>query len=152
MSIIIPAESHYGKELWKWEHHTGEVHPSDPTIRGMRPREFQPYPAMMVKVTQKNPWQFEEVIVHSEMEQRNLESRGFVSGGRGEAAKAFDAAQQELAVQAAHRNWDDRHAGEKARAEIERVEQASSKHLGEIPATPIKKRGRPAKKAETPIT
>ena len=46
---------------------------------------------------------------------------------------------------AAHRNYEDRNVSAKARAEIDSVEQASSTHLGEIPRTPIRKRGRPAK-------
>jgi hypothetical protein len=90
----------------------------------------------------KNPWKFEEFVVHSADEQRNMESRGFVAGGQGEAAKAYQAAQQTLAVEAAERNHRDRNMSEKALAESNAVEQESSRHLGEIPRTPIKRHRR----------
>lgn len=151
MAILISEQSEYGKEAWKWEHTTADRHPSDPSIRGMRPVSFQPYPAMLYKATQNNPWKFEEHIVGDAHEQRNLESRGFVAGGQAAAAAAYEAAQQAVAVAAAERNWQDRNMGEKARAESDAVEQASSKHLGEIPRTPITRRGRP-RKVETVST
>jgi hypothetical protein len=150
MSMLIAPETPYGKELWKWDHHEGETHPQDNKIRGMRPREHRDYPKMLYKATQKNPWQFESHVVESEQEQRNLESRGFVAGGQGAAAEAFDQGQQALAVAAAVRNYEDRNLSEKAKAEIDAAESASARHLGEIPATPIKKRGRPA--TATPAT
>lgn len=145
MPILISEQSQYGKEAWKWEHTTAEVHPSDSSIRGMRPVGFQPYPAMLYRCLQKNPYKFDEFVVHSADEQRNMESRGWIAGGQGEAVKAFEANQQALAIAAAERNYQDRNIGEKARAESDAAEQASSSHLGEIPRTPIKRRGRPAK-------
>lgn len=150
MGVIVPIDSPYGKELWKWEHRQDETHPQDVTVRGMRPSSPQMYPAMMYKATGKNPWTFEKEIVSSEAEQRNLESRGFVAGGPGKAAEAFDALVQNAAVAAAHRNYEDRNIGERARAEVNAAEQASSRHLGEIPATPVpahRKRGRKPKAA-----
>lgn len=147
MAMLIAPETPYGKELWRWEHHEGETHPSDSSIRGMGARGFKPYPAMLYQVTQKNPWKWESVQVHSEMEQQNYESRGFVAGGLKAACDEFDANQQRLAVAAAERNYADRNMSEKAKAHRDEVEQASSVHLGEIPETPIKRRGRP-KKAE----
>jgi hypothetical protein len=114
----------------------------------MRPNSYRPYPAMMYRATQKNPWVFEHEKVADENEQRNLESRGFVAGGKQAAADAFDAAQQNLAVMAAVRNYEDRNVSDKARAEINAAEQSSARHLGEIPATPIRRRrGRPTKSA-----
>lgn len=106
----------------------------------MRPEHYEPYPAMMYKATQKNPWKFEQHTVADETEQRNLESRGFVAGGKGKAAEAFDAEQQNLALLAAARNYEDRGMSEGAKAESNRVEQASSTHVAEIPNTPIKPR------------
>ena len=47
---------------------------------------------------------------------------------------------------AAHRNYEDRNMSDGARAHSNAVEQASSRHLGEIPETPIRRRrGRPTK-------
>lgn len=145
MSMLIAPDTPYGKELWKWEHHQGEAHPSDPSIRGMRPATPQAYPSMLYKATQKNPWQFEQRVVKDDVEQRIAEGQGFVSGGPAVAAEAFDARQQDLATAAAHRNYEDRNIGERARAEVDAAEQASSTHLGEIARTPIKRRGRPSK-------
>jgi len=142
MAILISSESEYGKELWKWEHTQAETMENHPEVRGMRPVGFQPYPAMMYKATQQNPWRFEQHVVNSELEQRNMESRGFYAGGQQVAADAFKASEQALAVAAAERNYQDRNMGEKARAESDRAEQASSVHLGEIPRTPVKKRVR----------
>ncbi len=137
MSVIVPPDSPYGRELWKWEHREDEVCPTDKTIRGMRPATPRAYPAMMYQATGKNPWAFEKEIANDEAEQRNLESRGFVAGGPGKAAEAFDRLVQDAAMAAAHRNYEDRNMGERAREHSNAVEQASSRHLGEIPATPI---------------
>ncbi len=145
MSVLIAPETVYGKELWKWDHHQGETHPNDPTIKGMRPMTPQAHPAMMYKALQKNPWKFEGVIAADEVAQRNLESRGFVYGGQGVAAEAFDKTMQDNAMLAAARNYEDRNMSEKARAESNAAEQASSTHLPTIPETPIKRRGRKAK-------
>jgi len=140
MALLTVPESPEGMEMWKWEHHQGESHPLNPSVKGMRPTHFQPYPAMMYKAVQKNPWRFEHEIVADEHEQRNLESRGFVAGGTGAAAEAYDAAQQNLAVMAAVRAAEDRTMSEKAQAEVNAAEQASSRHLGEIPEKPIQRR------------
>ena len=145
MSVLISPDSVYGKEAWKWEHHIGETHPSDPTIHGMRPREFQAYPAMLYRATQKNPWKFDSHLAESPEDQRIMEDQGFHAGGRGVAAEAFERREVEIAKLAANRNWNDRNISEAARAEVNAHEEASSKHLPEIPVTPIKKRGRPAK-------
>ncbi len=138
--MLVPPETNFGKEVWKWEHTTAESNPHDNSIKGMRPVHFQPYPAMMYRPLQKNPWRFDSAIAQSETEQRNLESQGFVAGGQGAAADRFDQMQQEIAVAAAARNYEDRNMSEKAKAEAAVVEEASSTHTAEIPATPIKPR------------
>lgn len=149
MSVLQSNDSVYGKEAWKWEHHVGEAHPSDPTVKGMRPREFQPYPAMLYRASQKNPWKFEEYLAKDENDQALQEAQGFVAGGKQAAADRYDAMQQEIAKLAANRNYNDRNMSEAAKAESNAAEQASSRHLAEIPETPIKRRGRP-KAAATP--
>lgn len=148
MSVLIAPDTPYGKELWRWEHHQGEGHPTDPTIRGMRPQHFQAYPAMLYRATQKNPWKFDEQVVADEVAERLAVGQGFVAGGKQAAADEFDRRQLALAVAAAERNFSDRHVSEKARAEIHAAEQASSRHLGEIPEQPIKRRGRKPKAQE----
>jgi hypothetical protein len=147
MGVIVVQDSPYGKECWKWEHREDETHPQDPTIRGMRPATKREYPMAMYQMTGKNPWTWEREQAADEVERRNLESRGFVAGGLGAAAEAFDALVQDAALAAAHRNYEDRSMSEKARAHSNAVEQASSRHLGEIPETPIRRRGRRPKEA-----
>lgn len=137
MSVLIADDSPYGMEIWKWEHHEGEGHPKNSSIRGMRPQYPRAYPAMMYHVTNKNPWRFDSQIAKDEAEQRNLESCGFVAGGPAKAAEAYDNQVQEAARMAAARNYEDRNMSEKARAHSEAVEMTSSQHLGEIPETPI---------------
>lgn len=100
---------------------------------------------MMYKALQKNPWKFESERAADEVAQRNLESRGFVAGGQGAAASAFDDIQQNNALLAAARNYEDRNMSEGAKAQSNAAEQASSTHLPVIPETPIKRRGRKAK-------
>ena len=142
MSVLVVHDSPYGKEIWKWDHREDETHPQDPTIRGMRPATKREYPALMYKATGKNPWTFDKDVAADEAAQRNMESRGFVAGGPGKAAEAFDRIVQDAAIAAAHRNYEDRNMSEAARAHSSAVEQASSRHLGEIPETPIRRRGR----------
>lgn len=99
----------------------------------MRPDGYEPYPAMLYKVTGKNPWRYESQIVHDEQEQRNMESRGFVAGGVSAACEEFERTQRvEPAIAAAERNAQDRHMSEKARAERDLVEQSHSRHIPEI--------------------
>ena len=142
MAMFVAPDTPYGKELWKWDHRENETCPTDPTIRGMRPASRREYPALMYRVTGKYPWTFEKEKAVDEAAQRNLESRGFVAGGMGNAAEAFDRLVQDAAMAAAHRNYEDRNMSEAARAHSSAVEQASSRHLGEIPETPIRRRGR----------
>lgn len=142
MGVLVAPETRYGIEMWKWDHHRGETNPFDSSVKGMRPEHPEPYPAMMYRPLQKNPWKFDQQVANSEVEQSNLESQGFVAGGPGKAADRFDAMQLDIAHAAANRNFNDRNMGEKAREESDRVEQASSVHVGEIPSTPIKPRSK----------
>jgi hypothetical protein len=137
--MLVAPETAFGIETWRWENEEGRSHPQNSSIRGMRPNGYRPYPAMMYKALQKNPWKFESQIAASEVEQRNLESRGFVGGGQGAAAEAFDAQQLEIAKIAAARNYEDRNMGERAKAESNAVEQASSAHVAAIPEKKFRK-------------
>lgn len=147
MSMVVTPDTPYGKELWKWDHLESETHPTDSTIRGMRPASFREYPAAMYRITQRNPWKWEHETAKDETAKRNLESRGFIAGGLGAASDAYDTSMQDLATAAATRNFEDRRMSDQAKAEVNKAEQASSTHLGEIPATPIKKRWRKPKPA-----
>ena len=145
MAVLTNWDSAEGKERWKWEHTTAETHPSDPFLKGVRPETPQPYPAMLYKVVQRNPLKCESVVVLSETEQRNMESRGWIAGGQGRAVEEYDRAQQAVAVAAANRAYHDQRMSPQAQAEAEAVDLTTIKHLGEIPAQPVKRRGRPRK-------
>lgn len=53
MPMVITPDSALGRELWKWDHTTREIHPSDEDkpsheqLRGMRPTEWQEFPQML---------------------------------------------------------------------------------------------------------
>lgn len=149
MALLITPETPYGKEMWKWDHTEGETHPSDGAVRGMRPSGYRAYPAMVYKVSARNPLTFESAVVTTDAEERNYLSRGFVAGGQAAAVEAYDAQERELATIAAARNYEDRLMSDKAKAERDAAEEESSRHLGAIPETPIRRRvGRPAKTTE----
>lgn len=60
MPMVITPDSALGRELWKWDHTTREIHPSDEDkpsheqLHGMRPTEWQEFPQMLYKAHQ-NP-------------------------------------------------------------------------------------------------
>ena len=79
-----------------------------------------------------------------EAQARNLLSRGYARG-RVAAEQAVMDAEQAAAKAAANRAFHERRMSEAARAEAQAADEATGKHLGEIPETPIRKRGRPVK-------
>lgn len=68
-----------------------------------------------------------------------------------DAIDAVGAQQLELARVAANRAYNDRLMSGKAREEAAVVDEATMQHLGEIPAKPIKRRGRPARKTAAAV-
>ena len=148
MSVLVAPETRYGIEMWRWDHTDSETNPFDPTVKGMRPTHPQQLPEMMYRATQKNPWLFDKEVASTEPERDNLRSRGFVSGGPARAAEHYDAQQQEFAVLAAHRNFEDRNMSDKAKAESNAAEQASSTHLPTIEPKPVKRGRKPKVKAD----
>lgn len=145
MGVLQNWDSAEGKIRWQWEHYINEEHPSDHLIKGLKPLGPQPYPAMLYRVVNRNPLRFESMQVGSENEQRNMESRGFVAGGAAVAVEEYDKGLQSVSVSAAERSFHEQRMSPKAQAEAEAVDLTTLSHLGEIPETPIKKRGRPAK-------
>jgi hypothetical protein len=133
LGVLVAPETPFGKEMWRFDHPRSMSHPNDSALKGMRPDGYEPYPTQMYRITQKNPWRWESERAADEVMQRNLESRGFVYGGLAKAVDAYEKEQQEMALLAAARNYEDRNMSEKAKAESNAVEQASAKHLGEIP-------------------
>src|SRR4029079_3299498 len=101
--------------------------------------EFQEFPKAMyfavqtpqgIKIT-------EQRRVESSVEQRNMESRGWSTTQEG-AIAAVEGQNQAAAVAAAERAYTDRRMSTKAQAEAEQIDLSTARHLGEIPAAPIK--------------
>ena len=60
MPIVITPDSALGRELWKWDHTTSEIHPADEDkaaqfqLRGVRPVSWQKFDMMLYKA-QRHP-------------------------------------------------------------------------------------------------
>lgn len=152
MPVFHAPETPYGKELWKWDHYEDESSPIDASVKGVRKRAFQPFPAMLYRVVERNPLKMEHEVAESSVQARLLEQRGFVTGGPAAALEAYDAQQREYAVLAANRAHGELRMSDKARAEAVAYESETLTHTPEIPAQPVKRRrGRPSK-AQTETT
>lgn len=152
-----PASAH-SKELAKWEMRPlpdGSVTQSMINAArqaGVHHGTFEggEFPKAMVKAEQ-TPQGIKLVDLHqsahSEVEQRNLESRGYRMTA--DAAIALVEQQNyEVAEAAANRAFHDRRMTATAKREAEALDNSTARHLGEIPAAPIKRRGRPKKAAD----
>ena len=142
MSVLWSPESEYAKERRKWE--TTRTEFGEP---GRSPAMFTEYPLMLYKAVRSpngGPPLLDHHIVNDEQQERNMQSRGFVRGPDN-AIKALDANELSVAIAAAERANIDRHMSERAQAEARAVDESTISHLGEIPRTPIKPRGRPRK-------
>jgi hypothetical protein len=143
--IVHNPASAYAREMAKWEMGYSPYGPPG------RPREvvgFQQWPAAFYRVKRSTTnGDFIDdgfILCENENQAKVLEAQGFRQG-REAAQNHVIAYEQAVAVAAAERNYSDRNMGEKARAESAAAEEAQSGHLGEVPRTPVKPRGRPRK-------
>ena len=136
MAVVHAPESTFSKEMAKWETTFTQYGPPG------RQYTFQEYPSRLYKAV-RNPdgsRTFEGVTVNDADEQRNFESRGFVAGGQQAALDALAEQEQEVAVLAANRNYNDRNMSERAQAEAaEVIASAGARHVAEIPEKPKRK-------------
>jgi hypothetical protein len=142
MPVLWSPDSEYAKERRKFETTMTEFGPP-----GRSPAEFTEYPLMLYRAKRLpsgGPPVLEHHIVDDELQERNMRSRGFVRGPDN-AIKELEASEQGVAIAAAERAAGDRKMSEKAQTEAAKVDDATISHLGEIPRTPIKPRGRPRK-------
>ena len=154
MAVVHTLESPTGQELWKWDHTTAEsISVGGQTIFGKRPTHFTEYPAMMYKAEQSplGSIRFDGQIAHTETERSHFESIGYVWGGQDKALDKFHGRNQEIAILAANRAYSDRKMSPEAQAEAQEADDSTSRHLAEIPALPIKRRGRPKKQTAPPV-
>jgi|SRR6266853_6755698 len=138
--ILWSPDSDYAKERRKWEADHTQFGP------GGRPFVFREYPLMLYRAKRrpeggKDPI-LENFTVEDEQQERNMLSRGWVRGPDN-AVKALEASEQGLAQAAAERAYADQRMSEKAKAEATAVDDTTVQHLGEIPRTPIHKKGWP---------
>jgi hypothetical protein len=146
--IVHNPASAYAKEMAKWEMGYSPYGPPG------RPREqvgHQEYPAMYYKMSRsKTNGDFvceHYISAENPTEAMNLMSRGYRLGRA--AAEAYVVEQEQArAVGAAERAASDRRMSEKAKAEAAAFEATTVEHVTEIPAQPVKRRGRPKKTAE----
>lgn len=142
MPVVHAPETAYAQEMRKWEAtHTQYGAPG-------RPYTFQPFPTRMYRASRPKaggPPIFDGQTANDEHEQRNLESRGFVVGGQAAALDALEKTEFAHAELHANRLYQEQRMSDKARAEADAVDQATSNHLPVIPEQPIKRRGRKPK-------
>lgn len=143
--IVHNPASAYAREMAKWEM---RYSPYGPPGRPIETVGFQEWPARYYKMSRsKTNGDFlveHDTDAENETQARLLENQGYRRGRV--AAQAFvEECEQRIAVAAAERAHAERRMSEKARAEAQAADDATSQHVAEVPVTPIKKRGRPAK-------
>lgn len=160
MGIVYTPESAHAKEMAKWELLPTAECPVE-LLRAVTDagehkglgfhgyqRPFQEFPKAMHLAGRSKPSGVPVIIDAQKAdgpdEEARWMSRGYRSG-HDKAIEALHERDQVDAVGAAHRHYEDRNMSAKAREEAAEIDRATSRHLGEIPKAPVKKRGRPVK-------
>lgn len=147
MGVVFTPDSNYAKEMRKWNAVHTEFGPPG------RPYTFQEFPKRLYRADRVDGQIkiVERFSVGNDLEQRNMESRGF-HADQADAIAEIERQHTEHATLAAEREWQIQHGrvSPKAAAEARLAEVAhGARHLPDVPETPIpvhqKKRGRPAK-------
>jgi len=141
--VIVPGTPH-ATEVCKWEYSDFRLGDE----QGQRgPRTYQEYPMRLYKGGRNAQNQVDLVdsrVADDESQRRRLEADGYQFGPE-KAIAVYEAHERELAKLEANLNHQVRSMGEKAQAEANAVIDDAPDHIGEIPETPIKRRGRPKK-------
>ena len=149
--VVYNPASPYAREMAKFEMGYS------PYGRPGRPREtigHQAWPAMFYKM-KRSTTNGDFLVEHymeaaDEVAGKNLESLGYRQGQV--AAIAYvESLEQDMARAAAERAYRDKGMSDKAKQEAAESDDATSQHLGEVPVTPIRKRGRPVKTTKTEL-
>ena len=160
--VIYSPASEHSKELSRWEMKpldNGSVTQAmidGAKAAGMHHGRFDnpEFPKAMyravqtpngIKMEREADGRMASVTAHSDVEQRNLESRGYHTSEPAAMQAIQDYNDKVLAPAAAERAYQDRRMSAKAQAEAEAIDNSTARHLGEVPREPIKRRGRPAK-------
>jgi len=143
--IVHNPATPYSRERAKFEM---DYSPFGPPGRPRAQVGYQAFPAMFYKM-KRSATNGDFIVEHyqqatTEAEARNLESLGY-RNGQPEAIAYVESLEKLVAQAAAERAYRDRNMGERARAEADAADSATSQHLGEVPVTPIRRPGRPRK-------
>ncbi len=147
--IVHNPAAPYAREMAKWEMGYSPYGPPG------RPREevgYQQWPALFYKCKRRETNGDFVVEHYTEADGPTQADLLYAQGyrlGRAAAEAHVAELEQVIAVAAAERAAQDRHMSVKARAEAQRVDDSTSEHVGVIPETPIKRRGRPVKIKES---
>lgn len=149
-SIVMPQGTPYAEEMRKHEAHYTEFGAPG------RPYVYREFPKRLYKAVRgavRGGIDFEGITVHTDDEQRNLQSRGFCLS-QALALEALEHEQTEHGALAAERNFEIKHGriSERAASEVRAAEaEHGARHLPEVPETPIRRRpGRPPKSVTVP--
>lgn len=147
---IVTPTSPEGIERRRWERPRNQF---ENGIPGMNRVGHEEYPKALHKAGRVNGTRVdvtESKTVRSEEEERIAVGQGWAKTPDA-AVQAFHDAYNETAKVAANRAWHDQRMSEPARREAERIERTTDglAQLGEIPAQPLKPRGRPRKVVAT---
>lgn len=144
MAVMVAPETDHAKELAKWEQHHSQF--TIGTAPG-RPYVFREYPKMLYRgaVNANGKHVIDEQKIVQDRDQETIANgQGWFSNPT-QALECVKASELEKAKLAAERNFEVRRMSGKARAEVEAFEAEAGEHVAEIPAVPIKPRGRPRK-------
>ena len=165
--VVVPG-SNYAKEMEKFEQF-----PSKFGSRPGNPYAYRPFPKMLYRAehwngkatcmaAEPNPVEYSDPrewerhqelarrftekcqrIVNDEREMQAAMENGWREGPL-EAVEYLLGRDKDVSTATAHRHFEDRNMSEKAKAEIKAAEEeAGGAHIPEIPAKPIRRRGRP---------
>jgi len=143
--IVHNPASAYAREMAKWEMGYSPYGPPG------RPREVygnQEWPKAFYKM-RRSPTNGDFLVdnfiaCESPAQAATLESQGYRLGR--EAAEAYVIElEQMITIATTEQTSSDRRMSDKARTEAKQADDATSAHVGEVPVTPIKRRGRPVK-------
>ena len=154
---LISTESEEGKEYLKWERKPN-YNPDAPENRYPRMLYMaQRRPDGVVSVGEPDDHAFSNVtgageqfnrrcqlIVRGEQEETAALERGWRRSAT-EALERFESKEKHIADAAAHRSYEDRNMGEKAKAEVAAAEAETVEHVAEVPEK--RRVGRPRKVA-----
>lgn len=138
MPVLYAPETPFAKERVKWEAQHSECGPPG------RPYVRRDYPMMLHKagrIASGSPDIVETAIAESEVQARNLKSRGFRETPL-EALDLLHAEDARIAELAAERAFHETRMSEKAQAEAAAVDAATGDHVPVIPETPMPAKAR----------